>query len=176
MLDNRSYVINIATIGIFWAYVIFIIIFVLKQQHYPPPEYCIFPLSHHIKCNDFHLKAADDRQHSNQRMPWELVNGTNIKNSQHLASCAWTHMSKLLSSLTSSAPGPWTNNEYVRGADRVYVEDNWPGFSSVFVNDESLFTRLGHKWPIHPESSKDNLNLDVFMCSFPWLGKDNSHL
>lgn len=79
-------------------------------------------------------------------MPWELANGTDIKNSQHLASHAWTHMSELLTSLTSSAPGPWTNNEYVRGTDRVNIKDNWLGFSFVLAYaNKSDFTTLGHK-------------------------------
>lgn len=80
---------------------------------------------------------------------------------KHLASCAWTHMSEMLSCPTSSAPGPWTNNEYVRGADRVNVKDNLPRFSIVLAYDESV---LPH-WVINDQLIQGTAEIiGVWMC------------
>lgn len=94
-------------------------------------------------------------------MPREPANGTKMKNSQHLATCAWTHMSELLPSLTSAAWSPcW----------EALIESMLRMIDWAFLLFWPAFTTLGYKLQIISGSSRDNESLDVFMCSFPLLG------
>lgn len=103
----------------------------MGATHSTPLNFVFAPLPNCIKSNDFHPKATGSTASKECQGSW--LNGTNIKNSQHLVSCARTLMFELLSSLTSGASGSWTNNESARGADRVDVKQNWPHLFFCFA-------------------------------------------
>lgn len=94
-----------------------------KTFHCPYPGIC--SLSQHIKCNEFLPKATGSRASSECHWNWLMV--PTLKTASIWPLCMDTCL--FPSSLTSSAPGSWTNNEYVRGADRVSINKNGPDFS-----------------------------------------------